>query len=312
MRKNAANACVNLSSNQPIIVAGPTGVGKSLFAVELANRLGGEILGTDAYQVYSGLEILTAQPEPALLQQVPHHLIGCLPPAEPFDAARFRRRAMETMEEIQSRGHLPILTGGSGLYVKALTHGLAELPPADPDLRAELSALSATELLRRLDELEPTAAQKLDRQNPRRVLRALEIRLQTDRPLAETLGQWESRDTPGYRGLLLVRERAELDQRIADNVQEMFRRGVVEEVRLLPEIGPTAAMTIGLRKIQAHLRGEISEEECIAAITLDTRRYAKRQLTWFRNQFNFSIIDLTGSRDTQHPLAHALQALGIA
>lgn len=312
MRKNAANACVNLSSKYPIIVAGPTGVGKSLFAVELANRLGGEILGTDAYQVYSGLEILTAQPDPELRQQAPHHLIGCLPPSEPFDAARFRSRALETIADIQARGRLPILTGGSGLYVKALTHGLAELPPPNPDLRAELSALPADELLRRLDELEPTAAQKLDRQNPRRVLRALEIRLQTGRPLAETLGQWESRDTPGYRGLLLVREPAELDQRIADNVREMFRRGVVEEIRRLAEIGPTASMAIGLREIQSHLRGEISDEECIAAITLATRRYAKRQLTWFRNQFNFSIIDLTGSRDTEQPLAHAFLALGIA
>ena len=135
-------------------MAGPTGVGKSLFAAGLASSLGGEILGADAYQVYSGLTILTAQPGPDLLRQVPHHLIGILPPSEPFDAARFRRMALAAVADIQSRGRIPIITGGTGLYIKALTHGLAELPPPDLALRAELRALSPEEALQRLDTLD--------------------------------------------------------------------------------------------------------------------------------------------------------------
>jgi tRNA dimethylallyltransferase len=257
--------------------------------------------------------------------EVPHHLIGFLSPSEPFDAAAFVSRAGALIPEIQTRGHTPLLVGGSGMYLKALTHGLDDAPPADPALRAELSALPADELRRRLDAADPTARSVIDFQNPRRVLRALEIVLQTGRPTAESRRAWASRDTPGYRGLLLVRDRDELDTRIAANVDAMFARGVVDVVANLSDKnselpipnsqlppGPTASQAIGLREIQALLRGEMTEPACREAIVLATRRYAKRQLTWFRNQFNFPVIDLTGQRHYHEALSSALNLLGAA
>jgi tRNA dimethylallyltransferase len=300
----------NLRSNTPIVVAGPTGVGKSAFAVELATWLDGEILGGDPYQAYRGMEILTAQPDQALLATVPHHLIGFLSPAEPFDAARYASLARARISEILAREKVPIIAGGSGLYIKALTHGLAPMPPADPALRAQLSQLSTRELRERLKIIDPRA--EVDMQNPRRLLRALEISLLTGRPASELRQEWRTKTAPEFRGLLLVRDRPELYARIAANVRAMFRCGVVAEVANLRQIGPTAGMAIGLREIQDLLRGEVTETECIEAVTLATRRYAKRQLTWFRNQFMFEIVDLTGLRDTHEIPPRALEFLGAA
>ena len=298
------------SSKLPIVVAGPTGVGKTAFAVDLANELDGEIIGADAYQVYRGLEILTGQPTPEMLSAVPHHLIGFLPPTEVFDAARFAAIARERISGVLSRGKVPIVTGGSGLYIKALTHGLVDVPPADPALRSELAGLSPRQLQERLAKIDPAA--RIDFQNPRRVLRALEISILTGRPASEMRRGWEGKTALGFRGLLLVRERTELQARIAGNVRGMFERGVVAEVGKIKAIGATAAMAIGLSDIQALRRGEITEAECIAAVTRATRRYAKRQLTWFRNQFTFQIIDLTGFRDTHGILPLAMESLGVA
>jgi tRNA dimethylallyltransferase len=286
----------NLNSKLPIIVAGPTGVGKTPFAVDLANRLDGEIIGADAYQVYCGLETLTGQPTRETLSAVPHHLIGFLPPTEVFDAARFVTLARERISEVLSRGRVPIVTGGCGLYIKALTHGLVDAPPANPALRSKLASLSPRQLQESLAKIDPAA--RIDFQNPRRVVRALEISILTGRPASEIRRAWEGKDALGFRGVLLVRERTEIQARIAENVRTMFERGVVAEVGKIHAIGATAATAIGFSEIQALRRGEITEDECIAAVTLSTRRYAKRQLTWFRNQFRFQIIDLTGFRDT--------------
>jgi tRNA dimethylallyltransferase len=298
------------SSNLPIIVAGPTAVGKTALALELANRLEGEIIGADAFQVYRGLETLTGQPSQEILSAVPHHLIGFLPPTEAFDAARFVLLARRIVREVLSRGKLPILVGGSGLYIKALTHGLADVPAADPVLRGKLAALSPHQLREELRKVDPST--EVDLQNPRRVLRALEISLLAGRPASSLQGAWKKRAVSGFRGLLLVRKPAELHARIAENVRAMFERGVVAEVAKIQGIGPTAAMAIGFREIKDLLRNKITEPECIQAVTLATRRYAKRQLTWFRNQFSFEIIDLTGLRDTHEILPLAMESLGAA
>ena len=298
----------NPSRRLPIIVAGPTGVGKTAFAVELANRLDGEIIGADAYQVYRGMEMLTGQPIREVLQRAPHHLIGFLPATETFDAARFAILAREKISEIFLRGKVPIVVGGSGLYLKALTHGLARVPPASSTLRTELAKLSPGQLRERLTAVDPAA--RVDLQNPRRVLRALEVSILTGLPSSALRREWEDKTAPGFRGLILARERAELNARIAENVRSMFERGVVAEVASLEAVGRTASMAIGLREIQSLLRGETTRTECIAAVTLATRRYAKRQLTWFRNQFTFQIIDLTGLRDTHDIPRSAMEFLG--
>ncbi|PTX98734.1 tRNA (adenosine(37)-N6)-dimethylallyltransferase MiaA [Spartobacteria bacterium LR76] len=310
--KSAPSASVSLSSNLPIIVAGPTAVGKTLLAAELAHQFGGEIVGADAYQVYEGLAVLTSQPDAETRVRVPHHLFGFLPVSEPFDAARFVQLARETMDEIAARGKIPVICGGSGLYIKALTHGIADLPAPDPALRQELDALPLEVLRERLEKADPAAAASIDLKNPRRVVRALEIFLLTGRSAADLRQGWKNPDAPGFRGIILERERGELEARIRATVDAMFARGAVDEVRALGPVGPTAQMTIGLREIQALLRGEMTETECKEAMVLSTRQYAKRQSTWFRNQFSFPRIDLTGSLPVSESLLLARQALGAS
>jgi tRNA dimethylallyltransferase len=275
-----------------LVIAGPTGAGKSELAVEVAERCGGEIVGADAFQVYAGLELLTAKPSPALLARVPHHLIGEIPLTERFHVAQYLALATRRLAEIRARGRLPIVVGGTGLYVRALTRGLADLPPADPALRAELEALPLAELQARLATLDPEAARWLDFQNPRRVIRALEVTLLTGKPFSSFRENWSVSAPEGLIGVVLTREREELYQRIDRRVEAMFRDGVIEEVRQTGELGPTAGQTLGLREIHAHLRGELSEEECIAAIQQATRRYAKRQLTWFRKDGELVLCEL--------------------
>ncbi len=278
---------------RPIIVTGPTGSGKSPFAVALAERLGGEILGADAFQIYAGLPLLTAQPGPDLLGRVPHHLIGVLPLGESCDAARYAAAARACIAEISSRGRVPILVGGTGLYIKALTHGLAELPPVDPVVRAEIGAMDPAAVLARLADIDPTAPSQIDAKNPVRVRRALEIVLATGRPLASSRATWPAGSSAPqeFRGVVLARDRDELYRRIADNVDAMFAGGVVEEVRAASNAGPSASRAIGFREIQALLRGECDLVSCREAIVTATRRYAKRQITWCRNQFAFPAID---------------------
>lgn len=274
-----------------VFIVGPTATGKSEIAAEVARICGGEIISADAFQIYAGLDLLSAKPEPEILAAVPHHLIGTMALSEEMNAERFRRMARDALGGINARGKLPFVVGGSGLYVKALTDGLSPLPPADPALRKELNELSSEELLARLDESDPETARSVDRKNRRRVLRALEICLLGKRPASEL----RQRKSPGEQptGTFLFRDRDELYERINLRVERMFARGVVEEVRQVRQVGPTAAQTLGLAQIHALLAGQISEAECIAAIQQATRRYAKRQLTWFRGQTNFEPLNLT-------------------
>ena len=162
-------------------------MGKSRFAVELATRLDGEIIGADAFQIYTGLPILTAQPNEADRRGIPHHLIGCVAPEESFNAARYREQAEARVAGIQARGRRPILCGGTGMYLKAFTHGLAEIAPANAELRAELERLADDELRAELLRLDPAAGSEIDFKNRRRVIRALEICRSTGRPVTEVL-----------------------------------------------------------------------------------------------------------------------------
>ena len=287
------------------IIAGPTSVGKSAIASAVAGHCGGEIVGADAFQVYRGLDLLTAQPSPAQRARVPHHLIGEIPLTQSFDVAQYLRAATPRLAEINARGRVPIVVGGTGLYLRALTRGLADLPAADADLRARLESQPLAELQRQLAELDPTGAAGIDRQNPRRVIRALEICLITGRPFSSFREQWNG-PPPGVRGVVLMRERSALLARIDERTEAMFSAGVVEEVRAAGEIGPTASQTLGLREIRAHLAGQLSRADCLAAIQLATRQYAKRQMTWFRRETALAPIGL----DTADPaqLAESLAA----
>ena len=271
-------------------IVGPTATGKSELAAEVARECGGEIVSADAFQVYAGLDLLTAKPGEAVLRTVRHDLIGDVPLYDEMNAERFRAAALAAIADIHARGKPAFVVGGSGMYVKALTHGLSPLPPADPELRKELSQQTVAELAQRLAEADPKTAESIDRNNKHRVLRALEICLLSGRPASELRRLPSAAEAAG---VLVFRDRTELYERINGRVEMMFRNGVVDEVRAVGELSLTAAKTLGLNTIRELIAGTISESECIAQIQQATRRYAKRQLTWFQRQTTFEPLNLS-------------------
>jgi tRNA dimethylallyltransferase len=274
-------------------IAGPTATGKSELAADVTREVGAEIVSADAFQIYRGLDLLTAKPDASTLANAPHHLIGTVPFSEEMNAEKFRRLALRAINEINSRGRLAIVVGGSGLYIKTLTHGLAPLPESDPELREKLNAMSLDNLRSQLVELDPEAAKKIDIKNRRRLVRALEICSLTGKPVsAQRLCEGASH-SEAATGVFVFRDREELYERINQRVEMMFERGVIEDVRIAGEISQTASQMIGLREIRELLAGKKSIPQCIAEIQQATRRYAKRQLTWFRRQTNFSPLNLS-------------------
>jgi tRNA dimethylallyltransferase len=286
-------------------IVGPTAVGKSELAADVARNLDAEIVSADAFQIYGGLDLLTAKPDAVTLAKVPHHLIGTISILQEMNAAKFRQIGLRAIDEIHARGKLAIVVGGSGLYIKALTHGLDAAPSADPELRAQLNELTSDELREKLVDLDPETARKIDMQNRRRVVRALEICLLTDKPLsAQRMQAVAGVVDPGRplsvplsgaapTGIFVFRNRDELRKRINQRVEAMFEHEVIGEVRAIDEIGATAAKMIGLREIREHLEGKMSILQCMEKIQGATRQYAKRQLTWFRHQTSFEPLNLS-------------------
>lgn len=299
-------------SPQPIFLAGPTAVGKSAVALELAQRLGGEIISVDSMQVYLGLDIGTAKPSRAERARVPHHLIDVVDVTEPFDAAKFVELARRAVAEIQSRGRVPIFCGGTGLYFKAFLEGLGEAPPADARLRAELEATPLPDLLRELEKRDPATFEKIDRQNSRRVIRAMEVIRLTGKPFSTQRADWSHASgitNPASRFLCLTRSAADLRARIDSRVDEMFERGLVEETRRLLARGlaqnRTAMQALGYRQVVGHLRGERSLADTIELVKVKTRQFAKRQMTWFRKQPGIKWIELA-PEDEMHVILSRL------
>lgn len=283
----------------PVFILGPTGCGKSAVAVALAQRLGeAEIVSADAYQIYKKMPVLTAAPSADELAAVPHHLIGVLEPTEPNDAAEHARRALAAIADIQARGKRPIVTGGSGLYVKFISHGISPAPPSDATLRAELTALPLEECVRRLREADPEGAKATDLCNPRYVVRNLEIVLTGKKPLSHWKNNWTAPAGPGFS---LERDTAELDARIAARSREMLRSGAIEEVAALEGVplSPTAAKTLGLDLIRSYLAGTLSRRELTPALALATRQYAKRQRTWLRRETWLTPLSVTDESAAQ-------------
>lgn len=253
----------------------------------MAEKLDGEIVNADAFQLYRSLEIVSAAPSAGELASWPHHLYGVLDPSESADAQRYVNLAQPVIAEIQARGKTPVITGGSGLYLKFLTHGAAPLPTADAALRAEMEARPLEELVAELQQLDPVEAARTALQNRRFVSRALEICLLSGRKASDLRDQWESKTaaiSSQLRGLVIQRSRPDLHARIALRTRAMLDGGALEEVAALTNVSPNCEKAIGFREIRALLAGGIDRATCEDLINAATRQYAKRQETWFRRE----------------------------
>ncbi len=271
----------------PIFICGPTASGKSSLALEMARALDGEIVNADAFQLYHGLEILTASPSADEIALLPHHLFGVLDPGEKMDAGRYLRMAKPVIGEIQNRGRTPVVVGGSGLYLKFLTHGPAPLPEGDPALRAGMQSRPLEDLVAQLRDLDPVEASRVSLQNRRYVERALEICLLTGEKASDLRDRWESktRETESkLRGIVIRRDRADLHARIAARTKAMLDGGAIDEVAALADVAATCEKAIGFREIRSFLTGETALADCEEKINAATRQYAKRQETWFRRE----------------------------
>ena len=275
-----------------VCLTGPTACGKTELALALAQRVPLEIISMDSALVYRGLDIGTAKPSPAIRGAVPHHLIDILDPTESYSAGRFARDAGALIDEIRARGRLPLLVGGTLLYLRALRDGLSPLPRADRSVRAELDAQAAELGLKALHErlrlVDPAAAARIAPSDRQRIQRALEVHALTNRPISELQRADDERKRPAVLAIALVPEsRAELALRIERRFDAMVAAGFLGEVERLRARGDLdaempAMRAVGYRQLWAHLDGRYTWDEARAKAIVATRQYAKRQLTWLR------------------------------
>lgn len=273
-----------------LVIAGPTAVGKSALALEVAGALDGEIVSVDSRQVYRGMDVGTATPSKEELDRVPHHLISTSRPAEALSAGEYLTLVNSSITDVQASSSTPVLVGGSTLYLDAIINGLADLPPVSDSvyLKAASEAASRDGLEALYDELhqaDPQAAETLDQTKSQRVVRLVSLLRETGRPPSQL---WRELARPAipHRLIVLDRPRPELYRRIEARVDRMVTNGLEDETRGLLGQGPGVRRllesTIGYREMVAHIDGELSHHEAVRLIKRDSRRYAKRQLTWFR------------------------------
>ncbi|CAN5430839.1 tRNA (adenosine(37)-N6)-dimethylallyltransferase MiaA [soil metagenome] len=282
-----------MSESNIVLIGGPTASGKSAFALNLARETGGEIVNADSMQIYAGLSILTAAPSPEELAAAPHHLFGVADAADGWSVGKWLTAAGAVLSDIAARGRTAIVVGGTGLYFRALTHGLADIPPVSETQR-EVSALlyaaqGEHEFRDVLAALDPEAAVRIEIGDRQRLLRAHAVAIATGKSL--TAWQTDTKPVvPGgtWRGVVLDLPRAQLYDRCDARFGLMVERGALEEVAVMMTRGLDPALpalkAVGYRELAAHLRGEVTLDEALDAARQETRRYAKRQLTWFRNQ----------------------------
>lgn len=273
---------------EPFYVCGPTASGKSSLALQLAREMDGEIVNADAFQLYRGIDTISAAPSESEKSKAVHHLYGVLDPSDTCDAQRFVNLARPVLDEIISRGKTPIVTGGSGLYLKFLTHGPSPLPTSDAAMRQELDALPHEEIISRLQAVDPEEAAQINLTNRRYVSRSLEIFLLSGTKASTLRKNWQhvsDERTASLQGIVIQRPREVLHQRIAERSVAMLEANAIEEVRALRhQFSPTCAKAIGIPQILALLEGECTREQCLQKIIEATRQYAKRQETWFKRE----------------------------
>ncbi|KXX64847.1 tRNA (adenosine(37)-N6)-dimethylallyltransferase MiaA [Marichromatium gracile] len=302
-----------------ILLLGPTAAGKTDLAVELVRRLPCEIISVDSAMVYRGMDIGTAKPGPEVLAEAPHRLIDILDPSESYSTAQFRADALAAMAEISARGRIPLLVGGTMLYVRGLLRGLAELPGADAAVRAALDAEAARlgwqAMHERLAAVDPVSAAQIHPNDPQRIQRALEVHALAGRPMSALIAEARARAEPPYRWVKLVRapgERALLHRRIEQRFCDMLDQGLVAEVERLwargdlhPEL--PSMRCVGYRQVLKYLHGEYDRDELVQRGIYASRQLAKRQLTWLRAEPDCHWID-----DLPDPCGQALAALAAA
>lgn len=302
-----------------LCVAGPTASGKTALAVALAKAYDGEVISCDSMQLYRGMDVGTAKPTEEEMQGIPHHMLSVCEPSEPFSAGKYAQTADPILRDILARGKTAIVCGGTGLYMDALISGKAFAPsPADgvrEELEAQFDALGAEKMLAQLAEIDPTAAARLHPSDRKRIIRALEIYRQTGQTITAHDRETQAlapKYHPAWIGLWYS-DRETLYNRINTRVDEMLARGLAEEVRQLLESGvspsATAMQAIGYKEIAEALRGELTIEEAAEKIKQGSRRYAKRQMTWFRRNPEMVWIDRTVFSDFSSALSEARRHL---
>ncbi|MFA5087733.1 MAG: tRNA (adenosine(37)-N6)-dimethylallyltransferase MiaA [Candidatus Omnitrophota bacterium] len=289
--------------NKIIFIVGPTAVGKTEISLVLAKKIGGEIVSCDSMQVYREVNIASGKPSAGTLKKIPHHLIDIISVQKEYDVASFNRRALKAVGVIHSRGKIPIVVGGSGLYMQVLLDGIFEGGTSKKEFRAELEARAKKEgsevLFRELLKTDAEAAKKIHPHDARRIIRALEVYAVSKKPISDLQktrsGLWGKNDIMIFA---LNRDRPELYKRIDGRVEQMFREGVVEEVRGLMKrrLSRTARNLIGINEIGGFLKGEHDLERAKYLMKLNTRHFAKRQLTWFRKDKRLNWLTIISSQ----------------
>jgi tRNA dimethylallyltransferase len=287
-----------------IILLGPTGVGKTEIGFSLAKHLSGEIVSADSRLVYRLMDIGTAKPDRRMLAEIPHHLVDIVYPDDIYTCKRFEHDARKAIREILDRGRIPIVVGGSGLYLRALTDGIFEGPGRDPVLRERLWREIESEgkqlLWRRLKEVDPDKAKAIDPENAVRIVRALEVYHSSGSPMSELERLREPIGIPCAK-IGLTRTRAEIHRIIDDRVERMMELGLLDEARKLIDGGyaasPAVCGSLGYREMIRHIEGSLTLAEAVESVRRNTRHFAKRQITWFRADKDITWKDITGRTD---------------
>ena len=283
-----------------VIISGPTASGKTAFAIKLCKIFGGEVVNADSVQIYKGFDIGSAKPTAEEQEGVPHHLLSEIEPSERIDADKYRRLADQAIKEINGRGKIPFLTGGTGLYVKAVLFGLAEAPPADENIRKNIELEAEEkgwgEIHKKLKEADPKAAEKISPNDKQRIRRAYEHFLATGKPISEIQQEHGFKEARyDYLHLAIKPEREEIYQRIDRRADELLEKGLIEEVKALLASGVSENAHPFRSHGYAHalrlLRGEVDFDEFMRTMKRDHRRYSKRQMTWLAKQPNVVYIE---------------------
>ncbi|MBI4685666.1 MAG: tRNA (adenosine(37)-N6)-dimethylallyltransferase MiaA [Nitrospirae bacterium] len=297
--------------NKVIILLGPTGVGKTEASILLAKALGTEIISADSMQIYRGMDIGTAKPLKQQREEVKHHMIDIIEPSDSYSVGSYIKDVTPIIENLLKQDKIPLVVGGTGLYIKAMTRGIFSGPSADRKLREELLSLEDREegfLYNYLNELDPIAAGRIMPADTRRIIRAIEVCLKTRQGISE-LQQEATKPLPyGFIKIGLKRDRKELYRIIEARVDAMIEQGLIEEVKKILNKNPdrTPMQAIGYKEIAMHIRRDISLDETVSLIKKSTRRYAKRQFTWFNREEDIRWIDITGIYDS-HKVFRSIQ-----